>query len=259
MVTSRQMTRAFFTAALFAGCATLYPEVATPVKPVPPGRDLDPPPPPNVLYVAVTKAQIPGRTRDGRSWDADGGLPDPFAIVFVNDKELFRTGVERDSLNPTWPKAPRTSYELPKGGTLRVEIWDDNPIHKQAICRKTVDDIEDHAVTGSVNLICEGGTEVEVTIKAAEAKFGLGFSYEFRSDGVFISKVLPLSPASRAGMRAGSQILTLMGKSLNGKSEGEVKSIVNSNASTGLDMTLSGPSAQKALKLKEGPIYERGN
>jgi Ca2+-dependent lipid-binding protein len=260
------MTRAFITAALFlaaglslGSCATLYPEVATPVKAVPPGRDLDPPPPPNVLYIAMAKVHIPNRTRDGRSWDASGGLPDPFAIVFINDKELFRTAVERDSLNPTWPNGPKTSYELPKGAKLRVEIWDDNAIHKKPICGKDVKELEDHALTGSVNLNCEGGTEIEVVIKAAEAKFGLGFSYEFRSGGVFISKVLPLSPASRAGMRAGSQVLTLMGKAVGAKSEGEVKSIVNSNAATGLDMTLSEPSAQKSLKLKEGPIYVRGN
>lgn len=264
------MTRPFITVALFlvlgaaglgagAACATLYPEVATPVKPVPPGRELDPPPPPNVLYIAVSGANIPNRTRDGRSWDASGGLPDPFAIVFINGKELFRTPVQRDALNPTWPNAPKTSYELPKGAKLRVELWDDNAIHKQPICGKDIKELEDHALTGSVDLSCEGGTEIEVVIKAAEAKFGLGFSYEFRSDGVFISKVTPLSPASRAGMREGSQILSVMGKPIAGKSEGEVKSIVNSNASTGLDLTLSAPSAQKSVKLKEGPIYIKGN
>jgi hypothetical protein len=203
--------------------------------------------------------QIPNRTRDGRSWDASGGLPDPFAIVFINDKELFRTAVERDTLNPKWPKGPKTSYELPKGAKLRVEIWDDNAIHRAPICSKKLKELEDHALTGSVTLSCEGGTEIEIVIKAAEAKFGLGFSYEFRSDGVFISGVTPLSPSSRAGMRAGSQILTLMGKSIAGKSEAEVKSIINANGSTGLDLTLTAPSAQKSLQLKEGPIYEKGN
>jgi Ca2+-dependent lipid-binding protein len=233
--------------------------VATPVKAVPPGRELDPPPPPNVLYIAMGKVQIPSRTRDGRSWDASGGLPDPFAIVYINDDELFRTGVERDTLNPTWPKGPKTSYELPKGAKLRVEIWDDNAINKHPICTKEVKELEDQALTGSVDLNCEGGTEIEMVIKAAQAKFGLGFSYEFRSEGVFISSVMPLSPASRAGMRSGSQILTLMGKPVAGKSEAEVKSIVNANASTGLDMTLTAPSAEKSVKLKEGPIYVRGN
>jgi predicted metalloprotease with PDZ domain len=162
-------------------------------------------------------------------------------------------------LTATWENAPKTSYELPKGAKMRVEIWDDNAIHKKPICRKDVEDLEDHSLTGSVDLVCEGGTEIHVVIKAAEAKFGLGFSYEFRADGVFISDVMPLSPASRAGLQKGSKILMAMGQSTKGKSEAQVQSLINANAATGLDLTLTPPSVQSTVKLKEGPIYIRGN
>lgn len=266
MVRSAPMTRAltmkaFIIAALFllAACAGLS-GIATPIKDMPPGRELDPPPPPNVVYIAVTGVEIPNRTRDGRAWDSLGsGLPDPFAVVLVGDRELFRTPVERDTLKPTWPKAPKTSYELPRGAEVRVEIWDDNAIYKKPMCSKSIRDLADHAKTGSVDLLCDGGLEIHLTVKPAEAKFGLGFSYEFRSDGVYISDVMPLSPASRAGMRPNSKILTLMGKSPGGLSEGEVQSLINMNAPTGVDLTLSPPSAQSSVELKEGPIYIKGN
>lgn len=257
------IARAFIGAALFLGfaagstaCTGLYPSISTPLKPVPPGRELDPPPPPNVLYIAMGGVEIPNRTRDGRSWDELGsGKPDPFAIVYINDRELFRTPVESNTLSAKWPNAPKTSYQLPRGAKMRIEIWDDNAIHKKPICRKDVEGLEDHALTGSVDLVCEGGTEIHVIIKPAEAKFGLGFSYEFRSEGVFVSSVMPLSPASRAGMRKGSQIMMVMGKSPKGQSEGTVQSWINANAATGLDLALSPPSAQSKVQLKEGPIY----
>jgi hypothetical protein len=258
--------KAFINAALFLfsafalwACGGLS-GISTPIKDVPPGRDLDPPPPPNVIYIAVTGAEIPNRTRDGRSWDELGsGLPDPFAIVLANDRELFRTPVARDSLKPTWPDGPKTSYELAKGTKLKVEIWDDNAIYKKPMCSKTLRDLEDQAQTGSADLLCEGGIEIHLAIKPAEAKFGLGFSYEFRADGVFISEVMPLSPASRAGVQKNSKIVTLMDKKPEALSEGEVQSLINVNGPTGLKLTLSPPSARSSVELKEGPIYVKGN
>lgn len=266
------MTRVFFSSAVLGavcvgvlgfgglGCGVIYPEVKTPLKAVPPGRDLDPPPPPNVLYIALESVEIPNRTRDGRSWDKLGtGLPDPFAVVLANGEELFRTPVERDTLKPTWPKAPKTSYELPQNSKLEIQIWDDNAIHKKPICSKELRDLQDYALTGSVDLACQGGTEIHVIIKAAEAKFGLGFGYEFRADGVVISSVMPLSPASRAGLTPGMEVVSVMGKSTSGQTEGAVKSAINANASTGLKLSVKSKSGNKSVELKEGPIYLKGN
>lgn len=272
MVASSKMTRVFLpsiagsslgrsfvvSCVLWTGCAAIYPEVSTPLKPVPEGRELVPPPPKNVLYIAMEGAEIPSRTRDGRRWDAVGGdAPDPFAILYINGKELFRTPVQANTLTPTWDNAPKGSYELPQGAKLKVEIWDDNPIHKQPICSKEIKDLPELASLGGVSTMCGGGTQISVAIKPAEAKFGLGFSYEFRGDGVYVSQVMPLSPASRAGLREGSRILRLMGEATRNKSEGEIKSLINANGSLGLKMAVAPPgtSAEKELELQEGPIY----
>src|SRR5262245_32131040 len=79
-------------ACCLTACGAVFPEITPNVKPPPAGREITPKPPQNLVYVAFAGAEIPPTTRDGRKWDSIGGdLPDPFAKVFVDDREIFRT------------------------------------------------------------------------------------------------------------------------------------------------------------------------
>src|SRR3972149_994024 len=89
---------------LTLGCGTVYPELSTPVRPAAAQADLSPGPPSDLFYIAFESARIPARTRDGRQWDKLGGsAPDPFAIFFLNEAELFRTPIQPTTPEPTWP------------------------------------------------------------------------------------------------------------------------------------------------------------
>lgn len=241
-----------------AGCAAVYPEITTPIRAVPPGRDLEPPPPADVLYIAISEVEIAGRTRDGRAWD-EGGLPDVYAKVFLDKNELFTTDVQRDTLTPTWPTAPKANYSVGESSLLTVELWDDNAVHSAPICSKTFRNLREEAVeNGELRTICEGGTRIKLDLKPAEAQFGLGFFYELRAEEVGITRVIPLSPAGRAGLKGGEQVVSVMGRPVKRMNSAELRSLINANAPQGVKMVVRGETGQKDISIKEGPIYIQG-
>src|SRR5512138_2992596 len=103
----RTVTKRVITGCLglfISGCAVFYPQLSTPVRGAVSEDRYDPPPPKDVLFVAIAKARIPSKTRDGRSWDkGSGAAPDPYAILTVDGKETLRTSVVSNSLRPHWP------------------------------------------------------------------------------------------------------------------------------------------------------------
>jgi hypothetical protein len=244
------------TSALVAGCTAFYPEISTPLKPIPPGEELDPPPPKDILYIAVTGASIPKLTRDGRRWDDVGnGAPDALAVVFIGDEELLRTPVQSNTFNPTWPRAVRQNYKVPVGSSLRVELWEENPIVNHPICTKELKSPQEPESMGEIELSCLTGGSIKLLIEPAKARFGLGLYYELRANSVAVTRTLPLSPAERAGLRRGDEILSIAGKPVKGLSEAQIRTAINVNSPRGVKLRVKTSSGQKDVELKDGPIY----
>jgi hypothetical protein len=186
-------------------------------------------------------------------------LPDPYAKVFLDKQELFTTEVESDTLRPTWPTAPKRNYAVGEDSELTIELWDDNSTYPSAICTKTFRGLREEALeNGELKTTCDGGASVRLELRAAEAKFGLGFYYELRSEEVGITRVFPLSPAGRAGLKAGQQVLAVMGRPVQRLNSSELRSLINANAAGGVKLLVLGNDGEKHVTLKEGPVYIKG-
>lgn len=243
---------------LICACGAVFPELTPPIRQPPPGFVFEPAPPPDLLYIEFEKATIPSKTRDGRAWDSVGGsLPDPIAKLIVNDAELIVTPVQANTLNPTWPNQKRGNYRIPEGARLRVELWDSNPLNNRPICRQEVRELQSNlSDSGSIDVTCDSGAYVRLLAQPAHGKLGLGFSYEIRTDDVFIARVWTESPAARAGVKRGDQVMAIMGEPAKGMAEGRVRSLMNSNGATGLALRLRGIDKQERdVVVKDGPIY----
>lgn len=240
-----------------SACGAVYPEVRTPTRPPPAGVKLAPAPPEDLLYLKFQSAVIPGQTRDGRKWDSVGGAaPDPFAKLFAGGKELFQTSVQSNTLTPTWADSTGRNYRIPVGTPVRVELWDSNPINSHPICVKVVRSIHAEAHAGLLGIECDSGARVTLTVEPAHAKLGLGLSYEFRTESVYVTRVPVESPAARVGLKVGEQIVRIQGKDVKGLDEGEARSLINANAPTGVMLTVRRADGSVAdLQLKDGPIY----
>lgn len=253
--------RGVFAALVFAGagvgCAAVYPAIDTPIRPAPEDVKLDPPPPESLYYLSLKGAVVPQRTRGNEKWDELGeGAPDPYVKLYLDGEMLFTTSTVQDSYEPKWADAPRQNWVVPNDGVLKVEMWNANPVNDQVICITEVDRLHERAAEGTILAECEGGAAVEIELRPARPKFGLGFRYEIRQTGAAVREVLEKSPAERAGLVAGELIETVNGQSTRGMSAGDLQTLVNINARQGVKLTVrENGGVVREVEVKEGPIY----
>jgi hypothetical protein len=241
---------------LAAACGAVFPELSTPERPAAPGQRLDPEPPAELLFVTFQSAEIPERTRDGRSWNEVGGdAPDPFAKLVVDDQDILVTPVAENTLQPRWPNQARANYRILPSSRVRVELWDSNPINNHPICVQSVENLRSDARGGTIEVICDSGARLELRVERARAQLGLGLRYELQNDAAYITAVAPESPAARAGLRHGDQIVAIQGHAVDGMEAGQARTLVNAHARRGLRLRLKRGAKVQDIRLKEGPIY----
>ncbi|WP_437964966.1 PDZ domain-containing protein [Sorangium sp. So ce260] len=241
-----------------AGCSFLYPELATRLHEPPPGQELHPPPPEDVRWLRIVRARIPERTRDGRSWDPEaGGLPDPYARVLVNGEEIFRTKVQADTLDPTWPEGPSGNFHISPEDRLRVEVWEsdalvDKPIGVRDIGRPT----DAQRAAAEIEVELDAGGWLTLAFEPAHAKLGLGFWYELHSGSAFISRTVKGGPAERAGLREGDEVLEIAGRPVRRLSVAAIRGVFDAAPRAGLVLLVKhATGATERLRVHEGPIY----
>jgi len=244
-------------ASLVAGCSAVYPELQTPVRSAE-GREIEAPPS-GLRWVAFKGANVPAETRDGRKWGSDLGRksPDPYAVLLVNGKLLLKTPSQGGTLNPTWPEAPAGNFRLKDTDRFRVELWDSNTINDHPIGVKEVGRLDEEIErTGEADVECDSGAHVRIAFEPAHGRLGLGFYYELRIGEAYVTRMYQESPAGRAGIKPGDQIMMLDGKPVANMKTAEVQSILNTPHMNGLAITIRhAGGAEQALTLKEGAIY----
>lgn len=249
------------TALVTVGCAAVYPEVAAPVRSAPKGRSLEPPPPSDLVFLRFARAEIPERTRDGRKWGASGGAtPNSFARVFVDGKEIFHTPIESGTLAPTWPDQVSANYRIAASSRIRVELWDEHAINNHPICVKEVPGFSEQIGLTPIEIRCESEAKLWLRAEPAHARWGLGFSYELRTGGAAVTRVLAESPAARSGLTVGDDIVAVGGTKVSEMGEGVLQSKINSDGQIGVELSLeSAKGPARKITVKEGPIYPVSN
>ncbi len=253
------MTKSLLIVALgLLGCGAVYPQLETPVR-TPPGQvKLTPPPPDELLFLKFAGAVIPTRTRDGRNWDSVGGsLPDAFAKLFVDGKVILETPVQSNSLTPTWPAQTKANYRVRMGAPVRVELWDSNPINNHPICVSDMSELHGEVSSEApVKINCNSGAELSLVVEPAHGRLGIGLFYELRREEVAVTRVLRESPAARAGLVRGDELLQIQGKAVKTMDDGEAQSLINANAAAGITLLVRKlDKSEVELTLKEGAIY----
>ena len=246
-------------AVLLAACPAVYPEVKTPLRVVHTGQALDPSPPSDLKWIGFKGASIPSVTRDGRRWgnELSNGLPDPYVKLLVNGGELLQSTVQKGTLKPTWPDAPAGNFRMRDDDRLRVEVWDARVINDHPIGIREVGRIGAEDLTGEeLDVETDSGVRVQIAIEPAHGRIGYGFFYELRTYDVYITRLYEESPASRAGLRAGDQVLRIDGRSARDMSEGEIRSAFNAPRAEGLKLAIKhADGAEVEMKVKEGAVY----
>jgi hypothetical protein len=244
-------------ASVLWGCPAVYPELGTRTRPMLPGQPLDPPPPQDLRWIRFLAGTVPERTRDGRSWQQNGKFADPYVKLIVNGKELLKTPVQHDTLAPTWPDGPRGNFKVSSEDKFRIELWDSNAINDRPICVQEVRAIgDDQLIEKKIRISCDSGGEVILAFEEAHAIKGAGLWFELRTDSCYVTRMLEGSPAARAGLEPGDQILEIAGRKVSAMSSDEVRSAFNAIPMDGLPLQAKhATGVALTLILKEGPIY----
>jgi len=244
-------------ALVLAACTAVYPELQTPVRSAE-GRDVEVAP--NELrWLAFKGANVPTETRDGRKWGGSLGrsAPDPYAVLYLNGKVLLKTAPQGGTLSPTWPDGPAGNFRIKRHDRFRVELWDSNAINDRPIGIKEVGSLDDGSETGEADLEFDSGARVRIAFEPPHARLGLGFYYELRIGEVYVTRVFEESPAGRAGIKPGDQILALEDKAVSAMKSPEIQSAFNSPHLKGLPMRVRhrADGQEAAVVLKEGAIF----
>lgn len=238
------------------GCAAVYPELGTRTRPIPAGQPLEPAPPAGLRWLRFVSARIPERTRDGRAW-GPSGKPSAYAKLIVNGKELFRTPPQSDTFEPTWPQGPRGNFKIGPGDKLRVEIWDSAAINDKPIDVRDVGEPDEHSeLEKQIRVTWDDGAEVVLAYEPAHAVSGLGLWFELGTSTCNITRRLEGSPAERAGLQPGDEVLKIGNREVRTMTPNEVKSAFNAVPLEGLTLTVKHASGSVTeVNVKEGPIY----
>lgn len=242
---------------LLTGCGAVYPELSTPLRTPVSTQQLDPAPPDGLYWIAIKEGIAPEKTRDGRPWHELGNpLPDPFAVLYVNGKELIKTNPESSSTHPTWSDSIRGNFRVDRSDRFRIEMWQSGLVHKPICVRDLSADPDEWVIAQRVRVTCEGGAEVIVSFEPAHGRVGYGLYYELRTSDVYVTRVFEQSPAGRAGIKPGDQIVRLGDRAASQMSPAEIENYFNAPKDGGLSIGIRHPDNTTAdLSLKEGAIY----
>jgi len=240
---------------MLVACGAVYPEVVTTLRAPEAGAVLAPPPPDDLYYLYFEGATIPGRTRDGRQWPSGG--PTTYAKLKMGDTTVIQTPAEPSTRKPTWPKQERKNYRISTDADLTIELWVNDAIQDKPLCQVTVLDLPHLRDGGRADFDCDSGATISLGVEPAHAVVGLGFYYELRgSEGVRVTRVLAHSPASRAGLKPGTRIQTIQGKSVVPMDALQVRSTMNANSRAGVRLDVEqADGSRKVITLTEGAIY----
>jgi hypothetical protein len=241
--------------ALLAGCPAVYPEMKTPVRPA--TGDLEAPPA-ELRWVAFKGATIPRESDSSRAWGVVGdAAPDPYAILFLNGEVLIKTPVQSNTYEPTWPGAPSGNFWIHDKDRLRVELWNSNPVKDRPIGVRDLGSLGEAAKTiGTLDVDWSSGAQLRIAVEPAHARVGYGLTYDLRVGEAYVVGTFEQCPASRAGIRAGDQILSVNGKLVAQMVEGELQTLMNSPKPQGIAIKVRHEDKQElTVTLKEGAIF----
>lgn len=243
--------------AVALGCVTgcIYPRHATPLTSVmqsPVDRTTQPE---NLWRLSVVSAEIPTQKRTGLSWDDDGGKPDPYVVLRIQEHERWRSATVDDSFEPSFSQ-PQVNLAFARDARLRFELWDSDGMSADPIGMYEGRAFSESILDADTTIKLDSGASLTLRLDKPEPKQGMGLAeYELRPNAVVVVAVTPNSPAARAQLKSGDRIVAIDGKEIGKFAAQEAESALALASQHQSELRVTRDKATRTVKLDNGYIW----
>ncbi|MBX3273709.1 MAG: PDZ domain-containing protein [Sandaracinaceae bacterium] len=238
--------------ALAAGC--VYPRRGTPLSAVgnvPPGSASAPA---DLVQLTVVDAQVRPRARGDRDWDDGGGLPDVVARIYRDEQLVWESPRLDDTLTPRWDATLPRNFRISPTNALRFELWDIDGVGADPIGIYRTRGLPENALPGAeARVMLEGGSYLAIRVDPPRPHRGVGIEeFEVRPDELLVLRVLPYSPASRAGIEAGDRVVAIGDVRVSGMTDAAAASALSMALSRAQPLIVRGANDRERTVTLEG-------
>jgi membrane-associated protease RseP (regulator of RpoE activity) len=214
--------------------------------------------PPHIWQLTVVDANVRPRKSGDLHWDGGEGLPDPFVRVYRGEELVFETGTIDDTLEPAWNATLPRNFRIPPDAPLRIEVWDRDSVGSDPIGIYRTRGLPDNALPDAdARLMLEGGSWLTIRATAPRPHRGVGIEeYEVRPEALVVMRVLPFSPAGRAGIEAGDRIVAVGDERVAALNEARAASALSMAASRDRTLTVKDEGGEeRQVDLDRGYVW----
>ncbi len=240
---------ALLVSVMVAGCA--YPRRGTALSTVRDSAGLSSPS--DVVRIRFLSAQISPRERSGLEWDSDGTGPDTIIRIYRDDTLIYESEPYPNSIAPEFGFTSG-NLSLPASSVVRIELWDDDGLTAATIGTWRGRGLPQNALPGAdAALMLEGRSQLMFRVVHPQAFRGVGIEeYEYRGESLKVLSVIRRSPAGRAGVEVGDEIVSVGTQKIDDLDEVRAASAISMAGSRPTTITVQRGTEREVLELDGG-------
>jgi hypothetical protein len=213
--------------------------------------------PGGVWTIRLVEAQLPETKGGGLPWDSDGTGPDPYIRLVIDNRVVWESPVQQNTLNPQWNITMPRSVRIPPASKLRLELWDEDTASADPAGTFSHLGLPDNALPDArARLSLDNRGTVTIMISAPKPWKGLGLTYEQHSDALVVLSVEAFSPAARAGIAVGDRVVAIGDTRIETLSAARAASDLSLAVDRGSALTVADEHGQeRAVNLDRGFLW----